>query len=137
MSLRGCATVIDLHLYDDHHCITAIRSKARLQKLRENPHKLLAQRQFSRTTPSLSRHARLAVAALPRRVQTGIRVRPDSPNCSMKTPDAHRSGDGPIRRFADQPYLLLSLTSLFWAGNVVVARFVTGHIPPVTLAFLR
>lgn len=55
----------------------------------------------------------------------------------MRAPDARRSGDGPIRRFADQPYLLLSLTSLFWAGNVVVARFVTGHIPPVTLAFLR
>jgi len=55
----------------------------------------------------------------------------------MRAPDARRSGDGPIRRFADQPYLLLSLTSLFWAGNVVVARFVTGHVPPVTLAFLR
>jgi len=55
----------------------------------------------------------------------------------MRAPDSRRSGDGPIRRFADQPYLLLSLTSLFWAGNVVVARFVTGHVPPVTLAFLR
>ena len=43
----------------------------------------------------------------------------------------------PVRWLTNQPYLLLSLTSLFWAGNVVVARFVTGHIPPVTLAFLR
>jgi drug/metabolite transporter (DMT)-like permease len=37
----------------------------------------------------------------------------------------------------DQPYLLLSLTSLFWAGNVVLGRFVVGHIPPITLSFIR
>ena len=37
----------------------------------------------------------------------------------------------------DQPYLLLSLTSLFWAGNTVLGRFIAGHIPPVTLAFIR
>src|SRR5580704_4226460 len=38
---------------------------------------------------------------------------------------------------SDQPYLLLSLTSLFWAGNTVLGRFVVGHIPPMTLAFTR
>ena len=37
----------------------------------------------------------------------------------------------------DQPYLLLSLTSLFWAGNTVLGRFIAGHIPPMTLAFIR
>ncbi len=37
----------------------------------------------------------------------------------------------------DQPYLLLSLTSLFWAGNTVLGRFVAGHVPPITLAFIR
>lgn len=37
----------------------------------------------------------------------------------------------------DQPYLLLSLTSLFWAGNTVLGRFVVGHVPPMTLAFIR
>jgi len=37
----------------------------------------------------------------------------------------------------DQPHLLLSLTSLFWAGNTVLGRFVAGHIPPVTFAFVR
>jgi len=37
----------------------------------------------------------------------------------------------------DQPYLLLSLTSLFWAGNTVLGRFIAGHIPPITLAFIR
>jgi drug/metabolite transporter (DMT)-like permease len=37
----------------------------------------------------------------------------------------------------DQPYLLLSLTSLFWAGNTILGRFIAGHVPPVTLAFIR
>ncbi|HXW39921.1 MAG TPA: DMT family transporter [Xanthobacteraceae bacterium] len=37
----------------------------------------------------------------------------------------------------DQPYLLLSLTSLFWAGNTVLGRFVVGHVPPITLSFIR
>ncbi len=39
--------------------------------------------------------------------------------------------------FFDQAYILLSLTSLFWAGNVVLGRFVAGHIPPMTLSFVR
>src|SRR3954468_5208179 len=38
---------------------------------------------------------------------------------------------------ANQPYLLLSLTALFWAGNAVVGRIAAGHIAPVTLSFLR
>jgi drug/metabolite transporter (DMT)-like permease len=37
----------------------------------------------------------------------------------------------------DQAYLLLSLTSLFWAGNTVLGRFLVGHVPPVTLACAR
>jgi drug/metabolite transporter (DMT)-like permease len=37
----------------------------------------------------------------------------------------------------DQPYLLLSFTSLFWAGNTILGRYVAGHIPPMTLAFVR
>src|ERR1700689_5371746 len=39
--------------------------------------------------------------------------------------------------FFDQPYLLLSLTSLFWAGNTILGRFIVGHVPPMTLAFIR
>jgi len=39
--------------------------------------------------------------------------------------------------FANQPYLLLSITSLCWAGNAIVGRLAAGHIPPVTLSFLR
>jgi drug/metabolite transporter (DMT)-like permease len=37
----------------------------------------------------------------------------------------------------NQPYLLLSLTSLFWAGNIVLARHVAGHVPPLTLSLIR
>ncbi|MEH2479119.1 drug/metabolite transporter (DMT)-like permease [Nitrobacteraceae bacterium AZCC 2146] len=39
--------------------------------------------------------------------------------------------------FSNQPYLLLSLTSLFWAGNMVLGRYVSGHVPPVTMACVR
>lgn len=35
------------------------------------------------------------------------------------------------------PYLLLTLTALFWSGNMVVGRGVRGDIPPLTLAFWR
>jgi len=38
---------------------------------------------------------------------------------------------------ADQPYLLLSITALCWAGNAIVGRLAAGHIAPVTLSFLR
>ncbi len=34
-------------------------------------------------------------------------------------------------------YLLLTLTTLFWAGNYTIGRWAAGHVPPVTLAFLR
>ena len=40
----------------------------------------------------------------------------------------------PVGRLNNQPYLLLSLTSLFWAGNIVLARYVACHVPPITLS---
>ena len=43
----------------------------------------------------------------------------------------------PARWLNNQPYLLLSLTSLFWAGNIVLARHVAGHVPPLTLSCVR
>ena len=43
----------------------------------------------------------------------------------------------PVRWLTNQPYLLLSLTSLFWAGNIVLARYVAGHVPPMTLSCVR
>jgi drug/metabolite transporter (DMT)-like permease len=39
--------------------------------------------------------------------------------------------------FAKQPYVLLSIAAACWAGNAIVGRLAAGHIPPVTLAFLR
>lgn len=39
--------------------------------------------------------------------------------------------------FFDRPYLLLMLTSLFWAINIVLGRYAAGDIPPLQLAFLR
>jgi drug/metabolite transporter (DMT)-like permease len=38
---------------------------------------------------------------------------------------------------ANQPYLLLSITAMCWAGNAIVGRLAAGHIPPVTLSFIR
>jgi drug/metabolite transporter (DMT)-like permease len=37
----------------------------------------------------------------------------------------------------NQPYLLLSIAAMGWAGNAIVGRLAAGHVPPVTLAFLR
>jgi drug/metabolite transporter (DMT)-like permease len=41
------------------------------------------------------------------------------------------------RWIVNQPYLLLCITALCWAGNAIVGRLAAGHIPPVTLSFLR
>ena len=35
------------------------------------------------------------------------------------------------------PYLLLTLTNLFYGLNIIIAKFLTGVIPPITLTFLR
>src|SRR6476620_3279088 len=43
----------------------------------------------------------------------------------------------PLGWLNSQPYLLLSLTSLFWAGNIVLGRYVAGHVPPMTLSCIR
>jgi len=40
-------------------------------------------------------------------------------------------------RAANQPYLLLSLMALFWAANIVLGRFVAGHVPPFALTCCR
>lgn len=50
----------------------------------------------------------------------------------------HSTGAAPSGNWiANQPYLLLSITALCWAGNAIVGRLAAGHIPPVTLSFLR
>lgn len=36
-----------------------------------------------------------------------------------------------------EPYLLLALCSLFFASNIIVGRLVVGHVPPLTMSWLR
>jgi drug/metabolite transporter (DMT)-like permease len=57
----------------------------------------------------------------------------------MHSPQNHtNAGGGTLGGWlANQPYVLLSITALCWAGNAIVGRLAAGHIPPVTLAFLR
>jgi len=54
-------------------------------------------------------------------------------SASDQTTGAASSGNW----LANQPYLLLCITALCWAGNAIVGRLAAGHIPPVTLSFLR
>ncbi|MBP5997865.1 MAG: DMT family transporter [Azonexus sp.] len=39
--------------------------------------------------------------------------------------------------FYTNPYLLLTLTVLFWSGNMVVGRGIRADVPPLALAFWR
>lgn len=39
--------------------------------------------------------------------------------------------------FWRQPYILLTLTPLFWAGNAVLGRVVVDEVPPATLSEIR
>src|SRR3979490_2027694 len=55
----------------------------------------------------------------------------------VSAPDPSSSAASPGNWLANQPYLLLSITALCWAGNAIVGRLAAGHIPPVTLSFLR
>src|SRR6476646_12205139 len=61
---------------------------------------------------------------------------PPQPGLRMSASDTVPSV--PSKRWiANQPYLLLSITAACWAGNAVVGKLAAGHIPPVTLSFLR
>lgn len=42
-----------------------------------------------------------------------------------------------MRKIAANPYLLLTLTALFWAGNMVIGRGLREAVPPMALAFWR
>src|SRR5664279_272541 len=55
----------------------------------------------------------------------------------MTNPAPAPPSPDPVRWLNNQPYLLLSLTALFWAGNIVLARYVAGHVPPMTLSCVR
>jgi drug/metabolite transporter (DMT)-like permease len=55
----------------------------------------------------------------------------------MTATDQTSGATAPGSWLTNQPYLLLSITALCWAGNAIVGRLAAGHIPPVTLSFLR
>jgi drug/metabolite transporter (DMT)-like permease len=55
----------------------------------------------------------------------------------MSVSDRASSASSAGHWLANQPYLLLTVAALCWAGNAIVGRLAAGHIPPVTLAFLR
>ena len=40
-------------------------------------------------------------------------------------------------KFNHQPYFLLFLATLFWAGNAIAGKLAVGHVSPFTLTFLR
>ncbi|THF66137.1 DMT family transporter [Pseudothauera nasutitermitis] len=42
-----------------------------------------------------------------------------------------------MKRPAANPYLLLTLTALFWSGNMVAGRALRDAVPPLSLAFWR
>ena len=46
-------------------------------------------------------------------------------------------GSRRLIRWLGHPYLLLTLTMLFWAGATVLGRGLRGEVPPVALAFWR
>ncbi|HEY0523187.1 MAG TPA: DMT family transporter [Stellaceae bacterium] len=58
---------------------------------------------------------------------------PRSPTSSSSA----ASTGGVASSLFDRPYLLLTLTALFWSGNFVLGRAVHGSVPPVGLAFWR
>jgi drug/metabolite transporter (DMT)-like permease len=42
-----------------------------------------------------------------------------------------------MKSFHASPYLLLSLTALFWSLNWVIGRAIAGHVTPLALTFIR
>lgn len=42
-----------------------------------------------------------------------------------------------MKKLSASPYLLLTLTVLFWSGNMVIGRGARGDIPPLSFAFWR
>jgi drug/metabolite transporter (DMT)-like permease len=70
-----------------------------------------------------------------RELPGGPRRREPGSKMSVSNPPRDNAASGPW--IGRQPYLLLCITALCWAGNAIVGRLAAGHIPPVTLSFLR
>jgi drug/metabolite transporter (DMT)-like permease len=48
-----------------------------------------------------------------------------------------KSASRPASQLVAHPYLLLTLTALFWSGNMVMGRGLRADVPPIALAFWR
>src|SRR6516162_2935431 len=68
---------------------------------------------------------------------SGNRVSDPSHHPAHEVHDLDRGRTRTGARLFHEAYLLLSLTSLFWSGNVVLGRFVAAYIPPTTLSVIR
>jgi drug/metabolite transporter (DMT)-like permease len=42
-----------------------------------------------------------------------------------------------MRRVVGNPYLLLALAALFWSGNHILGRAISGHVPPFGISAMR
>jgi drug/metabolite transporter (DMT)-like permease len=40
-------------------------------------------------------------------------------------------------RLADRPYLLLTMTALLWSTNLILGRYIAGHVPPIAISCIR
>jgi drug/metabolite transporter (DMT)-like permease len=72
-----------------------------------------------------------------RRKMSGDRASGRSGDLAHKVHDLDRGRSRTGARLFHEAYLLLSLTSLFWSGNVVLGRFVAAYIPPIMLSVIR
>ncbi len=72
---------------------------------------------------------------LPNPKASGDRVPDRGAAHSVHDLDSSRTRSG--ARLFHEAYLLLSLTSLFWSGNVVIGRYIAGYIPPITISVIR
>ncbi len=72
----------------------------------------------------------------------GIKVAPKgAPSEERTMQDQHDHAKAPrasgFASLGDNPWFLMLLPGLFWAGNAIVARSVTAEVPPIALAFWR
>src|SRR5215471_1940708 len=68
---------------------------------------------------------------------SGDRTSGRSGDPAHSVPDLDRDRTRTGARPFHEAYLLLSLTSLFWSGNVVIGRYIAGYIPPITVSVIR
>jgi drug/metabolite transporter (DMT)-like permease len=61
----------------------------------------------------------------------------EQPKSCIAIRNNRMSRPSPISSAWNSAYLLLTLTSLFWAGNAIVGRAARELVPPITLSFWR